>query len=769
MKQFVSKFLQVSIVIMILAALAPRCPGQDLGAATRITTMPPGLTFSVDGQNYLGAMSAVWPTGSKHTLLVPSPTQSQGQMQFVFNSWVFGGTTFEGNPMIVTADPSIPEYQVVFTAQYNLRLLFYSCGDAVSCQMGPGVIYVGNTAYTSDTDIWTAVGGSVTLLAFPNPGYVFAGWQPGPHQVIQGFQDTVTLTVPVSVFPLFQVARRINLATVPAELEVLADRAPVPTPTTMEWGWGSTHSVGILSPQQDTTGHWWVFSSWSDGGAPTHAYQVAGLSAPDTLTATFVPAATITLSSLPAGMSFTVDGKSNWPSNNFIWGVGETHSLQAPAQQTDSQGRIWAFASWSNGGSAAQILTVPASAADTGMRLVATYSPVGQLTVNSSLSGLTVTVDGANCSTPCSIQRPVGTQVHVGAPASVPLGTGTRADLSGWTGSVAAPAGDWVGILNGDTLAISANYQTMNRLSTAASPAGSASWSVQPGSPDGYYASQTTVNVSVTAQPGYRFHGWSGDLSGSVPAGAVAMNVPRTVAALFDAVSYIAPTGVQNGAGSTPQAGVAPGSAISIFGSNLASAVATGPNSPLAQTLSGTVVQAAGRMLPLFFVSPEQVNAELPADFAEGAGTLTVSAQGQPDVQASFTVVRNAPGLFQQLVSGRSMAVALHEDGSAVTTDSPARHGELLTVYGTGFGPTSPIRPVGFSVPQTPPFVLLDAASVLAGDAVIPAQNAFAAPGSVAVDAVQFRLGDGAPSATNAPLRVTINGQQSNTVFLPVQ
>jgi hypothetical protein len=120
--------------------------------------------------------------------------------------------------------------------------------------MGPGVIYVGNTAYKSDTDIWSAVGSSVTLLAFPNPGYVFAGWQPGPHQVIQGFQDTVTLTVPVSVFPLFQVARRINLATVPAELEVLADRAPVPTPTTMEWGWGSTHTVGILSPEQDDTG-----------------------------------------------------------------------------------------------------------------------------------------------------------------------------------------------------------------------------------------------------------------------------------------------------------------------------------------------------------------------------------------------------------------------------------------------------------------------------------------------------------------------------------
>jgi len=55
------------------------------------------------------------------------------------------------------------------------------------------------------------------------------------------------------------------------------------------------------------------------------------------------------------------------------------------------------------------------------------------------------------------------------------------------------------------------------------------------------------------------------------------------------------------------------------------------------------------------------------------------------------------------------------------------------------------------------------------GDAVLPAENALAAPGRVAVDAVQFRLSDGAPSRTNAPLRVSINGQQSNTVLLPVQ
>src|ERR1039458_8337659 len=170
---------------------------------------------------------------------------------------------------------------------------------------------------------------------------------------------------------------------------------------------------------------------------------------------------------------------------------------------------------------------------------------------------------------------------------------------------------------------------------------------------------------------------------------------------------------------------------------------------------------------PLFFVSPGQINAQMPDDLSTGAQVLAVSPAGAPDVRAAFTLVRNAPGLFPVPVNGQAMAMAVHEDGSQVTSDAPARPGELLTVYGTGFGPAERPRPEGFPIPQTPSYNILDAVTLQAGTLVITAENAFAAVGRCGVDAVQFRL-DGSVTGT-VTLRVTVNGVDSNTLMLPVQ
>jgi uncharacterized protein (TIGR03437 family) len=378
-----------------------------------------------------------------------------------------------------------------------------------------------------------------------------------------------------------------------------------------------------------------------------------------------------------------------------------------------------------------------------------------------------VKVDGADCATPCDVQRPVGTEVRVTAPVSVPLGEGVRGDFAGW--APGAQAADWTVKLGGDPVALTASYRTMNRLLAVSDPPDGAAWKMQPASPDGFYDADATVGVTVSALPGFRFRGWSGDLRGGDPAGVVSMSAPRQICALLDRVPYIGPAAVQNGAGVTPQAAVAAGSAVSVFGASLAPATEVGPDSPLAQTLAGVTVRLGDRLLPLYFVSDSQINLELPPDLPDGKHTLAVSLPGQADVTADFTVARNAPGLFQQAVNGQSLAVALHEDGSLVTPDSPAKKGELLTLYGTGFGPTDRPRPEGLAIPASPPYPLSDKVSVVVADTAIDAEKAFAAPGRVGVDVVQFRLGSGTPAGQGATLLVRISGQESNTVVLPVQ
>src|SRR5262249_5077994 len=197
-----------------------------------------------------------------------------------------------------------------------------------------------------------------------------------------------------------------------------------------------------------------------------------------------------------------------------------------------------------------------------------------------------------------------------------------------------------------------------------------------------------------------------------------------------------------------------------IFGVNLTSSLVIGPDAPLAQTLGGMTVRLGERFLPLFFVSPSQVNLQLPSDLGEGTQVLTISPKGLPDVRTSFQVVRAAPGIFTQAVQGENLAVVTHEDGPPVTMASPARKGELLTLFGTGFGPTNRPRPEGFPVPRGEPFAIVDAVTMQVGDIAFASEGAFATPGRVGVDVVQFRLGDDVPGGANARVRLTINGQE---------
>jgi uncharacterized protein (TIGR03437 family) len=214
---------------------------------------------------------------------------------------------------------------------------------------------------------------------------------------------------------------------------------------------------------------------------------------------------------------------------------------------------------------------------------------------------------------------------------------------------------------------------------------------------------------------------------------------------------------------------VAAGSIVSILGVNLAPAPLAGPTSPLVQALGNITVSLSGQLLPLRSVSPERINAQLPPNLQAGPYTLTVHSDGSPDVSAAFTVARNAPGLFHTMVNGNAYGMFLHQDGTPITSDSPAVQNETVTLLGAGFGPLLQNPPEGFAVSQSANTAAADSVVIVSGGNTITPSYAGAADGTVGLDSIQFQIAAPLPTGTTVDFKINAGGQDSNTVLLPLQ
>ena len=760
---------RISIVALLSTIVSGMLPAQVTGV--RVFMDPPGPYFTLDGQQFTGPVSQTWPIGSKHQLSTYSPQNGGTQKtQFVCKNWETNRGALTPSPcppITITADPDITVVKGVFDTYYALTLSMTGCPQGSPCP-SPATIYINHTAYTQDAEIYLPAGTQVTVEAYPNDGWIFTGWGQLPgNPTGNGFIRTFTLNQPQVLRPLFQAARKlqVNVNTSPSGLTLLMDRTPLATPITLDWGWNTEHTVGTLPAQSDRNGQMMVFDYWSDGGDINHIFKMpAPGTVAVTLTAYFVPGAAVSFLTSPPGLKLTVDGRQNWQSYNFAWPKGSVHNVLAPLQQTDAQGRKYKFVSWSNGGDAVQEITVLAAPDD--VRYTATYAPVSEISISSVPSGVKLQIDGADCLTPCTIERDLGVPVRLLAPAIAPVSEASRLVFQGW--SDGGPA-DRKLTSSALPQSLTANFQLQHRLSVAADPDEGVTWRLQPDSPDRYYDAQTQVSLAADTRPGFRFSRWSGDVGGTVRPAMVTMSSPKTVVAVLDRIPFVSPGAVRNAAGETPENLVAPGSVISIVGVNLAPSVESSSGTPLKQILAGVTVWVDERLLPLYSVSPEQINAQLPADLAEGTYTLTIRSEGKPAVKVDFTAARNAPGVFSQTINDQPFAAAAHADGSAVTPDKPARKGEVLTLLGTGFGPYAGTAPDGFAFAELPEFVLVDAVEIVIGDTVTRPSYAGIAAGRVGVNAVRFTVGNDLPGGTNVALKVRVNGHESNTVTLPLE
>jgi uncharacterized protein (TIGR03437 family) len=161
---------------------------------------------------------------------------------------------------------------------------------------------------------------------------------------------------------------------------------------------------------------------------------------------------------------------------------------------------------------------------------------------------------------------------------------------------------------------------------------------------------------------------------------------------------------IVNAAGFNPGGPISTGSWAAVYGAYLAPVGDSRQWNPSTEivngafpaSLDGTSVTVNGRHAAVEFISPTQVNIQLPDDTAVGPVqvVITTTAGG---ASASFTAnyAQFAPGLF---LATPSYLAAQHADGSYVggyAGTTPAKPGEVITLWGTGFGPASPPVPAG--------------------------------------------------------------------------
>jgi uncharacterized protein (TIGR03437 family) len=247
---------------------------------------------------------------------------------------------------------------------------------------------------------------------------------------------------------------------------------------------------------------------------------------------------------------------------------------------------------------------------------------------------------------------------------------------------------------------------------------------------------------------------------------------------LTPAVSGPVPTvtAVENGASFAP--GIVPNAFVQIKGSNLANSTNLWDNAivngKLPTALDGVTVSIGGKPAYVYYVSPTQVNVLVPPDIGTGSMQVTVSNGGTPSAAFSATSNSVSPAFF--LWSGK-YAVATHypdftwavPNGTfAGVTTAPAKPGEVIILWGTGFGLTDPQPVAGLVVPADKAY---NAAQVTVTVGGTPATvfGAALASGFAGLYQVAIQVPDSAPNG-DLPVVATINGAQSpTTTVLTVQ
>jgi len=271
-------------------------------------------------------------------------------------------------------------------------------------------------------------------------------------------------------------------------------------------------------------------------------------------------------------------------------------------------------------------------------------------------------------------------------------------------------------------------------------------------------------------------------LAGAACAGRNDTNVYTLSQTLYVATALPAiknDSGVVSAASFT--AGVVPGAWITIFGENLAP-VGTARawrgeeivDGNLPKSLDGTSVKINGKDAALAYISPSQINVLTAQDDSSGPVTVQVTTRAGTSPAVTAQMSQQAPALFRFDAETGRYAAAVHADGTlagkpglygAAVNLRSASPGDVIQLFGTGFGATEP------SVPELKSFTAAYSLKALSTLRVriggVEARFAFAGRTSPGLDQINVEVPNLAGG--DHKIEVEINGVRSTTdVYLTV-
>jgi len=232
--------------------------------------------------------------------------------------------------------------------------------------------------------------------------------------------------------------------------------------------------------------------------------------------------------------------------------------------------------------------------------------------------------------------------------------------------------------------------------------------------------------------------------------------------------------GVVNGA--SFQAGIARGSWITIYGTNLSPKTDTWANAivggNLPTSLDGVKVSVGGDPAYIYYISPTQIDAVAP-NVAAGSVPVMVTNSSGTSSPVNGIVQAAQPAFFQwgnYAVATTQDYAPLAKNGtlSGVTT-TPAKPGEIVILWGTGFGPTSPAAPEGVEVPSGTTYNTANTVTVTVGGMAATVYGAALAPGDTGLYQVAIQVPATLADGDYAAIATVLGAQSPSTTMITLQ